>query len=76
MTRVSFTIARHDLALLKTDPAVGVVLVLVPLLLMGFTEQTFGIVLTADNGTTTSGAQQSVPGMAVMFAFYITTFVG
>lgn len=75
MRRFVLPIMGNELAMLRANPAAVVVLVVMPLVLMGFTNETSGIVMQA-RGIAGSGAQQSVPGMAVMFSFFLVTFVG
>lgn len=57
------TIARSELRMLSRDPGPFVILVFMPLVLMAFIEPAFG-------------ADQAVPGMAVMFSFFLVTTVG
>lgn len=56
-------ITRSELRMLSRDPGPFVILVFMPLVLMAFIESAFG-------------AAQAVPGMAVMFSFFLVTTVG
>jgi ABC-2 type transport system permease protein len=72
----SATIARNDFALLRQDPMAPIVLIAMPLVVMEFTKPAYGPALQRDGYPFATGAEQVVPGMAVMFAFFIVTFAG
>jgi ABC-2 type transport system permease protein len=70
------TIARNDLALLRSDPEPAVVLLLTPLVLMGFFKPLVRLSLVQEGYAQASGAEQAVPGMAVMFSFFVVGYAG
>lgn len=70
-------IARHDLRVLRGDPAFLVVFTLMPLAYMAFTKDAFGAALAATNpGTDVNGAEQVVPGAAVIFSGFLVGNLG
>lgn len=70
------TLVRHDYWLQLRDPSPLIIRTLMPLLLMGFTQPLFRTALRADHVTQATGAEQAVPGMAVMFTFFLVNLVG
>jgi ABC-2 type transport system permease protein len=72
----SITIARNDFAILRQDPMAPIVLMAMPLVVMAFTKPAYSPALQSDGYAFATGAEQVVPGMAVMFAFFIVTFAG
>jgi len=70
------SLVRHDLRLQLRDPAPLIVRTLMPLLLMGFMQPLFRTALRADRVEGATGAEQAVPGMAVMFTFFLVNLVG
>jgi ABC-2 type transport system permease protein len=69
-------IARNDLAMVMTEPAVYSVLLLMPLLLMAFLRPLFGLALQAQGYGDLTGSELAVPGLAVMFSFFLVSLVG
>ncbi|MCS0639629.1 ABC transporter permease [Streptomyces sp. LP05-1] len=69
-------LVRQDLRLQLRDPAPLVVRTAMPLLLMGFMQPLFRTALRADRVAGATGAEQAVPGMAVMFTFFLVNLVG
>jgi ABC-2 type transport system permease protein len=69
-------ILRHNVALLRADPAPIVVTTLMPIVLMAFLQGMGRAVLQSDGYGDATGAEHVVPGMAVLFAFFGVTFVG
>jgi ABC-2 type transport system permease protein len=61
----SLAIARHELRILRRGPWPLILLTLMPLILMALFEPVFA-----------NGARQSVPGMTVLFAFFVVGQVG
>lgn len=74
--RRSLVIARNDLALLAQEPIALIVLVAMPLVVMAFGKPTYGAVLRQQGYPSANGAEQVVPGMALMFVFFMVTFAG
>jgi ABC-2 type transport system permease protein len=62
--RPSLAIARHELRILRREPWPLILLTLMPLILMALFEPVFA-----------SGPAQTVPGMAVLFAFFLVSQV-
>ncbi|MGQ0825912.1 MAG: ABC transporter permease [Actinomycetota bacterium] len=73
--RRSLAIARHDALVLRGDPFPIVVLLLIPLAVMAFLKPASRLVLTAQGIPGTNGAEHAVPGMTVMFAFFVVSTV-
>ncbi|MDJ1130774.1 ABC transporter permease [Streptomyces iconiensis] len=69
-------LVRQDFRLLARDPAPLVVRTVMPLLIMGFMLPLFRAALRADDVPDANGAEQAVPGMAVMFLFFLVNIVG
>ncbi|WP_395372581.1 ABC transporter permease [Streptomyces tubercidicus] len=67
---------RHDIRLQLRDPAPLIVRTVMPLLLMGFMQPLFRTALRAEQVEGATGAEQAVPGMAVMFTFFLVNLVG
>ena len=73
----SWAVARHDLRILRSDPVFLVVMTVMPLIVMAFIKPAFGtsISMGAEPGIDT-GAEHAVPGVTVMFAFFLVGNVG
>lgn len=74
--RRSWAVARHELTLLRSDPTFAIVLTVMPLLLMSFIKPAFRYALVSAGSPHANGAEQAVPGMTVMFAFFMVGNVG
>lgn len=74
--RRSWAMARHELVLLRNDPTFAIVLTVMPLVLMSFIKPAFRYALVSAGNPHANGAEQAVPGMAVMFAFFMVGNVG
>lgn len=74
--RNSVLVARHDFALLRRDPLAVILLIGMPLVVIAFLRSAYAPVLRQEHHPGANGAEQVVPGIAVMFAVFITTFVG
>jgi ABC-2 type transport system permease protein len=61
----------HELRLLSRDPLPIMILVVFPLLLMAFLKPMFALALTTHGYPGANGAEQVVPGEAVINGFYI-----
>jgi ABC-2 type transport system permease protein len=61
----------HELRLLTRDPLPVMILVVFPLLLMAFLKPMFALALTTHGYAGANGAEQVVPGEAVINGFYI-----
>ena len=70
-------VARHDLRLLRRDPVFLLVFTLMPLAFMAFTREAFGAALAQANpGADLNGAEQVVPGAAVVFSGFLVGNLG
>lgn len=67
---------RKEMWLLREDKMVLVILVLMPLALMAFVKPTFQAALRGAGYGDATGAEQAVPGLSVMFAFFLVGTVG
>ena len=67
---------RHNVRLLLADPAPIVVITLMPLVLIAFLQGTGRAVLESEGLVGVTGAEQVVPGMTVLFAFFGVTYLG
>ncbi len=65
------TITRHELRIISRDPVPILVLVVFPLILMSFLKPAFRLALVANGYPHANGAEQVVPGEAVLNGFYI-----
>lgn len=72
----SAAIARHELRLLVRDRGMIVSLVLMPAILIAFLKPAFGPLLEAQGVAGASGAEQAVPGIGVLFAFFAASTIG
>jgi ABC-2 type transport system permease protein len=61
----------HEIRLLRRDPLPIMILVVFPLMLMSFLKPTFALALSAHDYPGANGAEQVVPGEAVVNGFYI-----
>ena len=64
-------IASHDLRLMRHDPEVIVLLLVIPILVMLVIKSTSRATLVAEHFIGANGSEQAVPGMAVLFASFI-----
>ena len=70
-------LSRHDLRLLRRDPVFLLVFTLMPLAFMAFTKDAFGAALEQANpGADLNGAEQVVPGAAVVFSGFLVGNLG
>jgi ABC-2 type transport system permease protein len=72
----SWAVVLHDLRVLRRDPLYFLIFITVPLLVMGFLKPVFRSTLVLSGIKDATGAEQAVPGMSVMFAFYMVSNVG
>lgn len=76
MPRPMRAIVRHDLLILRRDPVFLLVFTLMPLVVMAFMKPAVRASLVLAGNRNANGAEQAVPGMAVMFAFFLVGNVG
>jgi ABC-2 type transport system permease protein len=74
--RRSAAVARHDLRVLRSDPAFLVIMTVMPLVVMAFIKPAFRASLLLNGVTGVNGAEQAVPGTSVMFAFFLLGNLG
>lgn len=73
--RRSLAICRHETRVLLSDWTSLLTLILMPIVMMAFLKPVARIAL-ADQYEGASGAEFAVPGMTVLFAFFLVSFVG
>ncbi len=73
--RRSLALSRHEFRILRRDVVPFVILLALPLTLIAFLDRALGTLLTAE-GYRAGGSSQTVPGMSVMFSFFVIGFVG
>ncbi|MFJ6379394.1 ABC transporter permease [Kitasatospora sp. NPDC092039] len=76
LSRRSLVIARSGLKLVLTDPAPMITTIVMPLLLAAFLTPNTKATLNVQGFSGASGAEQTIPGMAVLFAFFGITMIG
>src|SRR5687768_3897932 len=74
--RRSAAVARHDLRVLRSDPAFLIIMIVMPLVVMAFIKPAFRASLLLNGVEGVNGAEQAVPGTAVMFAFFLLGNLG
>jgi ABC-2 type transport system permease protein len=73
--RRSLAIARHEVRVLLSDWTSLLTLILMPLVMMAFLKPVARLALSDQYGDA-NGAEFAVPGMTVLFAFFLVSFVG
>ncbi len=71
----SLAIAVNDLRVLRRDSIPLLMLIVMPLIIMPFVKAAFHLTMQAEGVEGTNGAEQAVPGMQVMFGFYLASQV-
>ncbi|MFD6286210.1 ABC transporter permease [Streptomyces sp. NPDC060205] len=71
----ALTVARHDLLWLRREPAPVITMLLTPALLMFFIKPLYAGALDRLGYRGVSGAELAVPGMTVMFSFFMAGLV-
>ncbi len=74
--RASAVILRNELRILRHDPVPAVILLAMPLVLVAVLTEALAPVLHSLGYTDATGAEQTVPGMAVVFSFFAVGFIG
>jgi ABC-2 type transport system permease protein len=74
--RRSAAVMRHDLRILRRDPAFLLLMTVMPLVVMAFIKPAFRASLLLAGDPKANGAEQAVPGTTVMFAFFLVGNVG
>jgi ABC-2 type transport system permease protein len=73
--RIVVNVARNDLAIMAAEPAVYAILFVMPVLLIAFLRPLFAAVGQVRGHPGGTGAELAVPGLAVMFSFYLVSLV-
>lgn len=76
MNRYIVNIARNDIAISIRQPALYVMFFAIPILVMSFLVPTYGQLLQDQGRPGTNGSELVVPGMAVMFGFFVMSLAG
>lgn len=76
MLRRSSALFVHELRSLARDPFPFIVLIAMPTIVMAFVRPAFRVILHGEGFTSANGAELAVPGMAVMFSFFLVGNVG
>ena len=74
--RRSFAIAGTELRIVARPPGSILTLILMPLLMIAFFKPMFRATLEAEGYSGATGSEQAVPGLSVLFALFLVTFVG
>ena len=72
----SGAIARNELRILRRDPTFVLIMLGMPLIVMAFTKPAFRAALIADGVPGANGAEQAVPGAAVLFGLFLVGNIG
>ena len=72
----SRTLILHNWRLLIADPAPIVITTFMPIVMMAFLQGSGRAILQGSGFTGVSGSEVSVPGMAVLFAFFGVAYIG
>src|SRR6266511_1591837 len=70
----ALSISRHEWRLVRSDSTAVLMLAILPVVAMTFTKPAFRAALVLD-GYKANGSEQVVPGFAVLFGFFLSTFV-
>lgn len=76
MWRRSGAVLRHELRILRRDPAPIALNLVMPLLFFSFLKPAFRPALVQAGYSDASGAEHVIPGTTVLFAFFLVTFTG
>jgi ABC-2 type transport system permease protein len=75
-TKAPIVIGLKDLELLARDPVVPTTIILMPLAISVLIRPALGPVLHSEGYPRANGAEQAVPGMALMFGLFIVSYGG
>ena len=73
--RRSLAICRHDLRVMRQDVASLAVMIVMPVVLISFMRPVFKDVIAAAGYEGASGAEHAVPGLTLMFAMFLVSFI-
>lgn len=74
--QASWSIFRHELRVLVTDPGTVIFVILMPLVMVTLMKELFAGQLAAQGFTGANGSESAVPGMAVAFAAFGVGYAG
>lgn len=74
--RRSWVIVRQDARILRSDPAFTMIFLIMPFIVMAFMKPAFRAALLLAGNRGANGAEQAVPGTAVVFGFFLVGNVG
>ena len=69
-------VLRNEFRLLRRDTAVVILTLAMPLIVISILKSTVGASLVASGAEGATGAEQAVPGIALLFGFFICGFLG
>jgi ABC-2 type transport system permease protein len=69
-------IARNDFGMLMQESVSLTVMVIMPLAVMAFVKPTYAVVLRDQGYHFANGSEQAVPGISLMFVFFMVTYGG
>lgn len=69
-------IMRHEFRILFRDPSFLIVMIAMPVVVMAFMSRVFRFALVAEGYQGANGSEQAVPGITVMFSFFLVGSVG
>ena len=67
----ALAVTRHQLRIIRSDPAFLVIMFLMPLAIMPLMRRSLGINLQAAGFAGADGVEQVVPGQMVLFGFFV-----
>lgn len=76
MSQCTRAIVRNELVILRRDPSYVIVMMVMPLIVMAFIKSAFRPALAASGLVGANGAEQAVPGVAVLFSFFLMSNTG
>ena len=69
-------VVRHDLRVLRRNPSYVIAFTVMPVVVMAFLKDTYRATLLVNGAEDVNGAEQAIPGMAVMFSLLLMGLVG
>lgn len=72
----ALTIGRHEFRILFGDPSFIVIMLAMPIVVMAFIHRVYRLTLLSEGYRFANGSEQSVPGVTVMFTFFMMGSVG
>jgi ABC-2 type transport system permease protein len=72
----SGAVLRHEIRIFRRDPVFFLVFTTMPLIVMAFVKPAFRATLLSGHSRMVNGAEQAVPGVAIMFSLFLVGNVG